>query len=95
MNQLPRSTGVLLVATLLALSAGAAAAREVRMQGPNGEGGACPEAAAEEDGSGPAPRANRRAGAREKAKAAPMLRSGEGGSAARPRWHSILPGMFR
>lgn len=94
MNQLPRSTGVLLIATLLALSAGAAA-REVRMQGPNGEGGVCPEAAAEEDGPAPAPQANKRAGTREKAKAAPMLRSGDSGSTARPRWHSILPGMFR
>lgn len=95
MKQLPRSTGVLVVSLLLAVSAGAAA-REVRMQGPNGNGGTCPEATIDEDVH--APTVHRRATTREKAKATPMLRSasgGDGGNTARPRWHSILPGMFR
>jgi hypothetical protein len=95
MNQLPRSTGVFVIATLLALSAGATA-REVRLQGPNGDGGACPQATVDNDGAAPTPQSHKRAGARDKAKATPMLRSGGDGSAtARPRWHSILPGMFR
>ncbi len=97
MKQLPRSTGVLVIAFLLALPAAASPPREVRMHGPNGDGGTCPEAVADDDAdAAPAPQAHRRASsAGEKAKATPMMRSGDGGGSARPRWHSILPGMFR
>ncbi len=94
MNQLPRSTGVLAIAVMLAVSAGVGA-REVRLQGPNGTGGTCPEAAVEDDAPASAPKAHKRAATGAKAKATTMLRSDNGGTAARPRWHSILPGMFR
>jgi hypothetical protein len=95
MNHLPRSTGVLVIAVLLALSAGAAA-REVHMQGPNSGGGTCPDARIDDNSSAPAPQVPKRVAARDKAKAAPMLRSGgDNSDTSRPRWHSILPGMFR
>lgn len=88
-----RTARALLFGALLALSAGASA-REARLQGPNGDGGTCPEAAAEVEADAPAPTAHKRAANRDKAKATPMVRSG-GEGATRPRWHSILPGMFR
>jgi hypothetical protein len=94
MKQLPR-TGVLVIAFLLALPAAAAPPREVRLQGPNGDSGTCPDAAIADDDHAPAPQAHKRASASERAKATPTLRSGDGGNTARPRWHSILPGMFR
>lgn len=83
-----------LLSGALVLLPAAAGAREVRLQGPNGNGGACPEAAVDESDPAPAPQATKRAASAEKAKAAPMMRSG-GDAPARPRWHSILPGMFR
>lgn len=86
---------------LLALST-VAAAREVRLQGPNGDGGTCPEAAAAAAAAagadtGSTPPARRPAGTHAgKAKATPMVRgNGDAEAAARPRWHSFLPGMFR
>lgn len=86
-----------LALALLALSMGAVA-REVRHQGPNGDGGDCPIAAAEAETGTPAP-ARRAADPRGKAKASPMVRGSGGndgeGATARPRWHSFLPGMFR
>ncbi len=88
-----RNALMLLAATALLVSA-AASAREVRLQGPNGEGGVCPTAAAEAEADLP-PSQKRPAGNRGgKAKATPMVRSG-GDAVARPRWHSFLPGMFR
>lgn len=89
-----RTARALTIASVLVVSA-AAHARDVRMHGPNGESGSCPEAAAMEDAEAPAPlAAPKRAVVRDKAKATPMVRSG-GENTARPRWHSILPGMFR
>ena len=88
-----RTARALLFGALLALSAGAGA-REARLHGPNGDGGSCPEVAAEAETDAPAPVAPKRSANREKAKATPMVRSG-GEGATRPRWHSILPGMFR
>lgn len=87
-----RTARLLLAASLFALSAGASA-RDVRMHGPNGDGGSCPDATEETDAPVPAPKRTQ-AGARDKAKSAPMMRSA-GDSTTRPRWHSFLPGMFR
>ena len=85
----------LLGGALLAAAA-CAGAREVRMQGPNGDSGTCPDAVAQDDQDpAPAPHATRRQSAPEKPKATPMVRSGGDATTARPRWHSILPGMFR
>lgn len=71
----------------------AAHAREVRLQGPNGDGGTCPEASLEESDTVPLPQAAKRGPLREKPKATPMVRGGD--ATSRPRWHSILPGMIR
>lgn len=90
-----RTARALLLGALLILSAGVSA-REARLQGPNGDGGTCPEVAAVDTDTAPAPAASKRAAVREKPKATPMSRGGSGGeSTTRPRWHSILPGMFR
>lgn len=84
-----------LLSSALVLLPAAAFAREASLQGPNGNGGSCPEAGVDEqDPAAPAPQAGKRGPVRDKAKATPMVRSG-GDAPARPRWHSILPGMFR
>ena len=70
-----------------------AGAREVRQQGPNGDGGTCPEASVDEHDTVPAPQAAKRGPVRDRPKATPMVRGGD--AASRPRWHSILPGMIR
>lgn len=87
---------------LLLLSAGALAeVRDVRMHGPNGDGGDCSEADAATPADDPAP-----AGAKPAATAAkpagaarikPVMtvRGSDAGSSHAPRWHSFLPGMFR
>jgi hypothetical protein len=73
-------------------------ARDVRLHGANGDGGACPEATpapavpATTSPAKPTP-----ATSRDKAKA-PMLFRGGGDDDIgphTPRWHSFLPGMFR
>ena len=84
----------MLLSGALVLLPAAAGAREVRLQGPNGDSGSCPEASAEEQDPTAPPQAAKRGPARDKAKATPMVRSG-GDTPTRPRWHSILPGMFR
>lgn len=89
----PRIACVLLSGALLCLPT-AASAREASLQGPNGNGGTCPEATVDDQDPAPAPQAAKRGTARDKAKATPMVRS-TGDAPARPRWHSILPGMFR
>jgi hypothetical protein len=77
-----------------------AAARDIRMQGANGDGGRCPEvvaAAAEANAttgkaqpaaSTPAPRAKT-------TKPASARSEGDTPRISAPRWHSFLPGMFR
>ncbi len=91
-----RNALVILAATALLVST-AASAREVRLQGPNGESGLCPTAAAEAETD--LPQSQKRAAGNRggRPKAAPMVRNaGDGSDAvARPRWHSFLPGMFR
>ena len=73
-------------------------ARDVRMHGANGDGGACPEAAADASvGSANAVRHVPPAVNRGKAKAPTLFRPGgdEDNGPHAPRWHSFLPGMFR
>lgn len=81
---------------LLSLSA-FADARDVRMHGPNGDGGAgadCPVAA-----STPAPVNVQRpvtSPMHGKVKTPPLFRGGDDDASPHaPRWHSFLPGMFR
>lgn len=86
----------LLCASLAMLSNAVAGPREVRMQSANGSGGACPDATAEDDSQAPQQRTTRRKAAGDgKVRATPMVRDGGDSSSARPRWHSILPGMIR
>lgn len=94
-TRLPRA---LLLALLLTTAA--AGAREVRLQGPNGDGAsACPDTIDASADPVPAPHVGHGARATAvprgaKPQAGTMVRS-SGETAARPRWHSILPGMFR
>lgn len=74
-----------------------AGAREVRLQGANGDGGDCRELRTqqqEDPASAVTAKPPAHAAARGKTGTAPMARSG-GDTSARPRWHSFLPGMFR
>lgn len=73
-------------------------ARDVRMHGPDGDGGACNEPASAASAPSAAPPAKATGNARSHAKAkAPPLIHGEDDDASphTPRWHSFLPGMFR
>ena len=77
-----------------------AAARDIPLQGANGDGGRCPEVAeAASDASGVSSKAHASSPAQSpRAKAAkPVSARGEGNSprVSAPRWHSFLPGMFR
>lgn len=78
---------------LLGLSA-FADARDVRMHGANGDGGAEASVA-----PAPPPTPAKPSGtttAHGKAKTPPLFRGGEDDSGPHaPRWHSFLPGMFR
>jgi hypothetical protein len=94
-RQIPGSRYLLLC--LLLLSAGSmAGAREVRLHGPNGDGG-CP------DGATPAAAAPAKAAtptaAHATSKIKPVITVRGGGddstTSHAPRWHSFLPGMFR
>ena len=82
---------------LLCLCTGAYA-RDIRMHGPNGDGGSCTDESSAPLAAlvpaKPIPAAIPRAG---KPKAPTALRSGGDDSTGMhaPRWHSFLPGMFR
>jgi hypothetical protein len=68
-------------------------AREVRLQSANGDGGTCPEAAAE---AVVQPRdKGKRAASAAPAKTKPSYRGDAGNGVRTPRWHSFVPGMFR
>ncbi len=75
-------------------------ARDVRMHGADGDGGACPETAAAGalvTTASPARHAAPPSSVnRGKAKAPTLFRGGDEDSGSHtPRWHSFLPGMFR
>ena len=85
--------GVLLL--LLSLSS-LASARDVRMHGANGGGGACPEAAATEVTKAEATTKPAIAATPGKARTSTSFRGSSDDAGARtPRWHRFLPGMFR
>ena len=73
-------------------------ARDVRMHGPNGDGGACsdPPTASGTSGVAPPARAGNTAISHVKAKTPPLYRGSDDDVGPHmPRWHSFLPGMFR
>ena len=75
-----------------------ASARDVRMHGPNGDGGASSEpmsAPAAPVATVPAKAASA-ATSHAKVKTPPLFRGGDDDASPHmPRWHSFLPGMFR
>lgn len=86
----------LLVCLLLMSACLPVLAREVRLQGANGDGGACPEANASEV-VGPPRSKGKRAAVAAPDKAKPNGYRGDDGNGVMhaPRWHSFVPGMFR
>ena len=85
---------------LLLLSAGALAeVRDVRMHGPNGDGGSeCTESDPADIApvaAKPAASAAKPAGAARIKPVVTVRGSDTGASPHAPRWHSFLPGMFR
>jgi hypothetical protein len=87
------------ITCLLLLCASAmAGAHEVRMHGPNGDGGSCPDPKEVPAAVvAPAAKSSVSAVGHAKAKAPPAFRAGadDDSSTHMPRWHSFLPGMFR
>ena len=86
-----------LLLCLLLLSAGSmAGAREVRLHGPNGDGG-CPDAATPATAGAPTKAAAPATTHADKIKPVITVRGGgdDNGVSHAPRWHSFLPGMFR
>jgi hypothetical protein len=86
-----------LLLCLLLLSAGSmAGAREVRLHGPNGDGG-CPDAATPATAAAPTKAATSTTTHTDKIKPVITVRGGgdDNGVSHAPRWHSFLPGMFR
>jgi hypothetical protein len=84
---------------LLLCASSMVSARDVRMHGANGDGGACPDAAAAT--ATPAPttptKATQGGVSRGKVKAPILFRGSSDDDIGphTPRWHSFLPGMFR
>lgn len=73
-------------------------ARDVRMHGPNGDGGGCsePTSIPSVPIAAPPARATSAATVHGKAKTPPLFRGGDDDTSPHmPRWHSFLPGMFR
>ena len=86
----------LLVIVLMLTASLPLSAREVKLAGANGDGGSCPDTAAEESlvpvaREKTAPPASMPA----KAKSAPFRGGSEAGALRMPRWHSFVPGMIR
>ncbi|MFC7302564.1 hypothetical protein [Cognatiluteimonas weifangensis] len=87
-----------LLPCLLLLSAGAmATGRDVRLHGPNGDGGSCPDATPAPATPADKPAAPAAASRNGKIKPVITVRGSgsDDGSSHTPRWHSFLPGMFR
>lgn len=93
------SRGFRLLFCLLLLGASSAAlARDIHLQGANGDGGGdCPAGSADTsvDPDIAHPAAKAAPSPSRKAKSAPSVRGNEPGNMRAPRWHSFLPGMFR
>ncbi len=92
----------LLLAGLMlgAIGTTAAVTRDVRMHGPNGEGGgSCPDtttpAPATTAPSKTAPETASHGGKTKPVISVRGSTGGDDGSSHSPRWHSFLPGMFR
>lgn len=83
---------------LLLCTSAMVSARDVRMHGANGDGGACAEPAsvpAATNASQPKPATTTAIG-HAKVKTPPLFRGGDDDNTPHmPRWHSFLPGMFR
>lgn len=96
-RQIPGSRFLLLC--LLLTSAGAmAGAREVRLHGPNGDGGCADATTPAATAAAPAKSTSTPARPADKIKPVITVRGGGGddsGTSHAPRWHSFLPGMFR
>lgn len=94
-----RAEGFRLLCCLLLLGASSVAmARDVRLQGANGDGGGGCRASAADAGVEPdiPPPASKPVSApARKANSAPSLRGNDSDTVRAPRWHSFLPGMFR
>ena len=86
---------------LLVCVSASVAARDLRLQSPNGDGGRCPEVTADaaeaNAGSGKAQHATTPAPAPRTKVSKPVSARGESDTPriSAPRWHSFLPGMFR
>jgi hypothetical protein len=83
---------------LLLCTSAMVSARDVRMHGANGDGGACgePAAAPAATTASPSKPATTTASGHAKVKTPPLFRGGDDDTTPHmPRWHSFLPGMFR
>jgi hypothetical protein len=83
---------------LLLCTSAMVSARDVRMHGANGDGGACGEPASAPSApmTTPAKPAAVAATSHAKVKTPPLFRGGDDDVTPHmPRWHSFLPGMFR
>ncbi len=82
---------------LLLLACFAVSAREVRLHGPDGDGGACPDALGAPSIIPATSKMHHPSVINHgKPKApSPIRASDEDGAPHMPRWHSFLPGMFR
>jgi hypothetical protein len=95
----------LCLAWMVASAAAAAGTRDVRLHGPNGDGGGECNAAADAEIAAPATAAEaadskatkpaRKAPATKIKPIVPVVRGGDDPGLHAPRWHSFLPGMFR
>jgi hypothetical protein len=79
---------------LILLACADVAAREVRMSGPDGNGGTDVTPAPKVETRKPTSAAQRDAAGSHDARVRPSVH-GDVGTGPRTRWHSFLPGMFR
>lgn len=90
---------VLLLCLLLGAAGSAAAVTgDVRMHGPNGDGGGCPDAATATAAPAQTTATKPSTTTSHASKVKPVIGvrgGGDDGGSHAPRWHSFLPGMFR